>query len=158
MLASPPEASRTADATKQWPAGDGVQTALLVRSYNPTPAMVQRMSDWSAALAQSGVDFFVSMDVTHGTEAMQHVLAEIPGCRMHCYTEDEMLLHYPGLADARLCMAGEEGWAGLAPAAWHEDCHQGLVEGVAKDMWRQWTGVLWVALGCFWSLCGPNDI
>ena len=50
-------------------------TTVLVRSHNPSAARMARMRDWHRSLADAGMCMHISVDVTHGRNAADSVLA-----------------------------------------------------------------------------------
>ena len=78
-------------------------TALLVRGYNPTDAMITRWTAFarSCRTVEPPVVFAASLDVTNRSkhddfERLAPIRAE--GGSLHGYTERQLLRRFPGLA------------------------------------------------------------
>ncbi len=50
---------------------------VLVRSHNPTAAMLGRLCEWKASLAAAGISLHVSVDVSHGRTAADELHAAL---------------------------------------------------------------------------------
>ena len=117
-----------------------VTCAVLVRSHNPLPGQLLRMREWATALIAAGIPMHVSVDVSHGREAVERVteaLSPLP-VAIHIYDEEEMLREFPHIERLRLRMVGEDCWAGLSCPAAGTDAR--ALAAIAAGTWRKWAG------------------
>ena len=97
------------------------RTALLVRTHNPTAAMLARIQEWEQSAAQAGCAcFIVSVDVTHppGRDAADALTLRWPRSTLHTYCGRDLAASFPVLEDE--CLA--------------------RVEVASRGAWRRWGG------------------
>ena len=71
----------------------GQKILFLVRSYNPTPAQLERVLLWRDQCHAAGVDFLISFDRTYVRE--KHFLKPFTAAELHLYSQADMESEYP---------------------------------------------------------------
>ena len=93
------------------------RTALLVRTHNPTVAMLARIQDWEQSAARAGCAcFIVSVDTTHppGREAADALNLAWSNSILHTYCGSDLAAAFPVLE--KECLARVEA---ASHGAWH---------------------------------------
>ena len=129
---------------------------MLVRTHNPTAAMLARMAEWRDSLTAAGVAMHVSVDTTGGRAPFDRVCKALgaldivaasrgsqgaPGSGTvlaHAYDEAEIMDAFPHLRLLRRRMVGEPDWAGLRRLRSEQDA--AAVAAASRHLWRRWAG------------------
>lgn len=105
------------------------QTAILVRTHNPTPAMIERIRGWAHSTLHAGCSaFVVSMDVTYppgmaAALSLDHAVAAC-GAVVHTYTDScaRLILSWTSNAACEWTLARKAaGKIGSLRQRWHGD-------------------------------------